>query len=128
MWKYILAWIPMVLIAIVNGILRESWYGKHINELVAHQISTLTGVVLFGLYIWTVIRIWPPDHLRQSFLIGLFWLGLTIAFEFLFGHYVAGHTWRRLFHDYNLFDGRVWLAVLVWVTIAPCIFYRLTNR
>ena len=118
----------MVMIAIANGILRVSWYGNSVSELAAHQISTLTGVVLFGLYIWAVIRAWPPDSLKQAFLIGLVWLGLTIAFEFLFGHYVAGHTWWRLFHDYNLLAGRVWLVVLVWVTIAPCIFYRKKNR
>lgn len=28
MLKYLLAWIPMVFIAIVNGVLREAWYGK----------------------------------------------------------------------------------------------------
>lgn len=128
MAKYILAWIPMVLIAIGNGILRELWYGKSVSELAAHQTSTLTAVVLFGLYIWAVIRTWPPDSLRQAYLIGLVWLGLTVAFESLFGHYVAGHTWRRLLHDYNLFAGRVWLIVLIWVTIAPCIFFRITDR
>jgi len=40
-------------------------------------------------------------------------------------HYVAKCPWRDLLHDYNLFAGRVWLVVLVWVTIAPYLFYRL---
>lgn len=128
MLKYILAWIPMVLIAIVNGILRESWYGKNLNELAAHQISSLTGIVLFGLYIWIVIRSWPPDSALQAFAVGLVWLALTVAFEFIFGYFVAGHTWRRLFHDYNLLAGRVWVFILIWVTIAPYLFYRLMHR
>jgi hypothetical protein len=51
MWKYVLAWIPMVFIAIANGAIREGWYGKHVSELQAHQISTVTGVLLFGVYI-----------------------------------------------------------------------------
>jgi len=33
MWKYILAWIPMVFIAMINGAIREGWYGKHVSEL-----------------------------------------------------------------------------------------------
>ena len=33
MWKYVLAWFPMVLIALANGALREGWYGKHLSEL-----------------------------------------------------------------------------------------------
>jgi hypothetical protein len=48
MWKYVLAWVPMVCIAIANGALREGWYGKHLSELQAHQASTVTGVFLFG--------------------------------------------------------------------------------
>ena len=52
---------------------------------------------------------------------------MTIAFEFLFGRYVVKRSWRALLHDYNLFAGRVWLVVLVWVTIAPYLFYRLQH-
>ena len=112
MWKYILAWVPMVLIAIANGVLREAWHGKHLSELNAHQVSTATGVLLFGAYIWALIRIWRPESPGQAFAIGLTWLGLTVAFEFLFGHFVAGHPWSKLFHDYNIFAGRVWVIVL----------------
>jgi hypothetical protein len=125
MWKYFLAWIPMVAIAIVNGSIRQAWYGNHTSELAAHQISTLSGVLLFGLYIWAVMRRWRPASSRHAWTVGLLWLGLTITFEFLFGHYVAGHTWERLLADYNLLAGRVWLVALVWVTIAPVVFYRL---
>lgn len=52
-------------------------------------------------------------------------LRLGVAFEFLFGHYVAGHSWERLLHDYNLVAGRVWLILLVWVALAPSLFFRL---
>ena len=125
MWKYVLAWIPMVFIAIINGAIREGWYGKHLSELQAHQVSTVTGVLLFGVYIWVLIRIWRPASAGQALTIGLVWLGMTVAFEFLFGHYVAKRSWSDLLHDYNLFAGRVWLVVLAWVTIAPYLFYRL---
>jgi hypothetical protein len=125
MWKYVLAWIPMVLIAIANGALREATYGKLMSELQAHQISTLSGLLLFSAYIWVVIRTWRPDTSKQAITVGLIWLGLTIAFEFLFGHYVVGHPWSKLLYDYNVFAGRVWVVVLIWVTVAPYVFYRL---
>lgn len=115
----------MVLIAIGNAVVREAWYGKHLSELRAHQFSTATGVLLFGAYIWVLLRIWQPDSTAQAFAIGLVWLGLTVAFEFLFGHFVAGKPWSRLFHDYNIFAGRVWIIVLIWIAIAPYLFYRL---
>jgi hypothetical protein len=124
MLKFILAWIPMVLIAILNGIVREAWYANHLPELRAHQVSTLTAVVLFGIYIWVIIRVWRPESSRQAILIGLIWLALTVAFEFLFGHFVMGHPWSRLLNDYNILAGRVWSVVLLWITVAPYVFYR----
>ena len=125
MLKYILAWFPMVVIAIANGLLRESWYGKHVSELAAHQISSLIGIILFGVYIWLVVRFWRPASPGQAIAIGLLWLVMTIAFELLFGHYVAGHSWQHLFHDYNLLAERIWLLVLLWVAVAPYLFHRL---
>jgi hypothetical protein len=114
----------MVFIAIANGAPRESWYGKYLSELQAHQLSTVTGILLFGVYIWVLIRLWRPASTGQAMTIGLVWLGMTVAFEFLFGHYVAKRSWRDLRRDYNIFAGRVWLVVLVWVTIAPYVFYQ----
>jgi hypothetical protein len=124
MWKYVLAWIPIVFIAIANGAFRESWYGKRLSELQAHQISTVTGVLLFGVYIWVLLRLRRPESAGQALTIGLVWLGMTVAFEFLFGHYVAKRSWSDLLHDYDLCAGRVWLVVLVWVTVAPYLFYK----
>jgi hypothetical protein len=123
--RYVLAWVPMVLIAIVNGAIRELGYGKHLGELRAHQVSTMTAVLLFGLYIWALTRLWRIESPGQALTIGFIWLGLTVAFEFLFGHYVMGHPWSRLLHDYSILAGRIWVVVLIWITIAPYVFYRL---
>jgi hypothetical protein len=122
--RYVLAWIPMMLIGIINGVIRETTYGKALSELRAHQISTLTGVLLLGLYIWGITRLWHPESSQQAALIGILWLILTVLFEFGFGHYIAGHSWDQLLRDYNLLIGRVWLLVLIWITVAPVLFYR----
>jgi hypothetical protein len=117
----------MVVIAIANGVARQMWYGPHLSELRAHQLSTLTGLILFGLYIWISLRLFPPANASQALSIGFLWLGLTVTFEFLFGHYVAGHSWRLLFQDYNLLAGRLWVLILLWVTVAPYLFYFWEN-
>jgi hypothetical protein len=51
MWKYLLAWFPMVLIATANGAMREVWYTKRLGELRAHQLSCVSGSLLLGVYI-----------------------------------------------------------------------------
>jgi hypothetical protein len=48
-----------------------------------------------------------------------------VGFEFLFGHFIAGHSWSRLGQDYNLLAGRVWIFVLLVITFAPLLFYQL---
>ena len=117
----------MVVIAIVNGILREHLYGPSMSELSAHQLSTLIGLVLFGVYVWFLTGVRPIESAGQAMSIGAMWWGMTVLFEFIFGHYVIGHSWNRLFQDYNLRKGRIWSLVLIGTTIAPYLFYRLRS-
>jgi uncharacterized membrane protein YhaH (DUF805 family) len=62
--------------------------------------------------------------MREALLVGGIWVVMTIPFEFMFGHYVMEHSWSRLFYDYNLLQGRVWVLVLVWTFLALYIFYQ----
>jgi hypothetical protein len=125
--RYTLAWIPMVFIAIVNGIIRQTVYGPLMSELRAHQLSTLTGILLLGLYLWILSRWWPIERASQAFLIGGIWLVLTIGFEFGFGHFVMGHPWAKLLRDYDLRQGRVWSLFLLWVLLAPYVVNQVWN-
>ncbi len=123
MWKYILAWLPLLIIAVANGALREGFYAKYLDKLLAHQVSTLSGILFFGIYIWWLMRSQRPRSPGQAIAVGLVWLNMTTAFEFLFMHYVAGHSWDVLLHDYNIFAGRLWVLMLIWITLAPYLFY-----
>jgi hypothetical protein len=116
----------MLLIAIANGAIRQLTFGKAMPELRAHQLSTAIGSVLIGLFIWAVIRLWPPASARHALSIGLFiWLALTIAFEFVFGRFVMHRPWSQLFSDYNVMEGRLWAVFLIWLTLVPYVFFRL---
>lgn len=125
MWKYLVAWLLMLLVSIANGAVRDFTYGKHMDELTAHQLSTVSGIPVLGLVIWGFVRRYPPLSGREAVSIGLLWVALTVAFEFLFFHYVGGHSWSELLANYNVLKGRVWVVVLAWVAIAPYLFFRL---
>ena len=117
----------MVFIAIANGITRDLGYRRYVTELTAHQISTLTGAVLFAIYTWALSLRWPLPSTAQAFAIGAVWVVLTITFEFLFGRFVAKSTWRKLVTDYNLLKGRVWVLILLWVFVLPYVVFRLRS-
>ena len=125
MTRYILAWFPMLALAIANGALRQLTFGKHLPELRAHQLSTAIGSTILGIFIWFVIQSWPPTSSSQAVSIGLIWVALTVAFEFAMGRFLMHRPWQQLFHDYDLAAGRVWSLLLLWIGLAPYLFYIL---
>ena len=128
LFRYLLGWIGMVFIAIFNGILRGVVFEPNVAELTAHQISCVTGVLFFFIATWLYNIKWPIGSTRQALLIGIMWIIMTPVFEFIFGHYVMGHTFAYLINDYNLLAGRAWSLVLLTVLLLPTIVYHLRRR
>ena len=126
--RYLFFWLILAVVAIANGTLRQFTYGRHMPELAAHQLSTLTGILLTGGAVWLLDRSWPIGSAKDAWIIGSCWLLMTIAFEFGFGHYLAGHSWSRLFADYNILEGRAWSLFLVWIAVLPWVIWRLRIR
>jgi hypothetical protein len=126
--RYLAFWLILAVVAIANGVMRQAFYGRYLSELAAHQLSTVTGILLTGGVVWILNRFWPIGSAREAWIIGVSWLVMTVLFEFGFGHYVAGHSWSRLLADYNLLAGRVWLLFLVWIAMLPYVTWRLGNR
>ena len=124
---YAASWMGMMILAILNGIIRENIYGQFMHELSAHQLSTFILIILFGVYSWIITSVFLIESTRQAFIIGGMWFVMTVVFEFGFGHYLMGYPWNKLFHDYNLLKGRIWLLVLLWMAIAPYVFYRIRS-
>ena len=126
--KYFLLWFPMVIIAIINGTIRQLFFTNFSDELGAHQLSVISGITFFAIYIWFITDKWKIESSLMAIKIGLMWLVMTVIFEFLFGHYVMGNSWEKLLHDYNLMEGRLWVVVLLWTTISPSVFYLIRKQ
>lgn len=122
--RYVVAWILMVFIAIANGALRQLAFAKTMSEARAHQLSTLIGSVVIGAFIWFIIRTYPPSSNSQALSIGMVWGVSTIIFETFMGLLLQHRSVRAILHEYNVFAGRVWLLFLIWLIVAPLIFYR----
>ncbi len=123
--RYTLACIFLLVVAIINAGIREAGYKRFLGELAAHQLSSATAIILFGLCVWLLTLRWKLQSSAQALAVGLIWLVLTVAFEFCFGHFLMKHPWSRLLHDYNILEGRVWILVLVWILLAPLAIYKI---
>lgn len=127
MLKYFLLWFPMLLLAILNGTARDLWYTKHLGELAARQLSTVTLLLLFTIYFLIIFKYCIAVSKREALFIGVFWVILTLIFEFGFGLY-RGNSWTVLLQEYNIAQGKLWILIPIWVGIGPYCINHLLNK
>jgi hypothetical protein len=118
------AWFAIMLIAIVNGTARDILLVPRLGDPVARAVSCLTLAALIVLVTWVSLRWIHPASLGDAWTIGVMWLAMTLAFEFVAGHYLFHTEWSTLLADYNLLAGRLWILVLVTTTVAPALVFR----
>lgn len=114
----------MLLVLIANGAARELTYGKYMSELAAHQLSTVISVLSLGVVIWGFVRFFPPFSTRYAITIGLAWAASPWHSNFSSSTLSGGHSWSELLANYNILQGRVWVLVLLWVAVAPYVFFH----
>ncbi len=112
-------WLILVVVAIFNGALREMVLMPHMGIEVALPLS---GVFLsISVFLVTFFLI-PFIGKKEGYVylsIGLLWVVLTLAFEFLFGHYVAGRPWSEIVQVLNIRKGDLFIVVLIVSAISP---------
>lgn len=118
----LVVWLGILLLASLNGALRDWVMTPRLGDPVARAIST---VLLCGLVLLVTLAWIGPRSRTDAIVIGTIWLACTLAFEFLAGHYLFRKPWAELLADYDLRRGRIWVAVLVVTLAAPCWIARL---
>ena len=114
-------WIILAVSAIVVAIFRIHVLLPPFGEQTAHQLGTVLYLIVQFIIIYLFIRKMKIRDVKTLLGIGILWVVITVIFEFVFGHYVMGHSWQKLFADYNLFNGRLWILVLINNITAPLI-------
>lgn len=120
-WR--VAWLGGPVIGVANGALRDLTYARAVGEQRAHQWSTVSAVGAFAAYFAWLERRWPLPTAAAARRTGLFWLVLTVAFEFGLGR-ARGLSVRESAADYNLAKGRLWPLVLLWLLVGPSVARR----
>ena len=115
----------LAVLAVMNGVTRNAIYSPVVGEKLAHQISTITLSIIFlgAIYLFFSKTNSVYAH-TDLWIIGLCWFTATIMFEFIFGHYVFGNSWEKLFTDYNLLEGRIWVIIPIVIFFGPWLVGR----
>jgi len=114
-------WLLLAVSAILVAVFRVEVLLPQFGEQTAHQLGTILYLIFQFIIIYLFIRKMKIKDVKTLLGIGFFWVVITVIFEFVFGHYVMGHPWQKLFADYNLFNGRLWVLVLLNNIFAPLI-------
>ena len=119
--KAIVIWFVILVLAIVNGTLREA--------VLIPALGNAPGLILSGALLSAVILAvayislpwFGPARAEIYIALGLSWLCLTVGFEFTFGHTIQGKPWSVLLDAYTFKGGNIWPVVLLVVATAPFI-------
>jgi len=115
-------WVLMAVVAVANGVFRETVLVSRMDEYAAHVVSTalLVGAILaisFAFFRWS-----PVEYaLGELIVVGVGWTVLTVGFEFLVG-YVEGTPVSVTLGQYDVLAGEVWIAVPLTLLFAPLLF------
>ena len=116
-------WFGLLVLAVLNGGFREAMLVPRLGRGVGQAVSTvMLSTLILGLG-WVTLPWIAPATLQDAWTVGIAWVVLTLAFEFLGGHFIFGKPWPELFADYNLLAGRIWVMVLIVTLMTPVIAF-----
>jgi hypothetical protein len=117
--KALVLWFLILVLAIVNGGLREAV----LLSVLPRSTAFITSGILLIACVLIVALLFIKWLGRLGFAqyagVGLLWLLLTLAFEFAFGLLVRGESLAVLLEAYRFREGNIWPIVLVVVAAAP---------
>lgn len=117
--RAVLIWCALLVVASINGAAREAVLIPRIGEVGGRAVSTLALSTFIVVLTWISIGWIAPRSAQQAWAVGVMWVALTLAFEFLAGHYLFHNPWSRLLEDYNVIRGRIWILVLITTLVSP---------
>lgn len=122
--KALVIWVGILVIAVANGVLRESVFVPEFGTSAAFVLSgLLLSVLIVGVAYCSLpwLNVSSP---RVLFTVGVGWFVLTLAFEFSFGLW-QGKSLFDLLDAYTFKGGNIWPVVLTITVFAPYIAAKL---
>ena len=120
-----LIWLGFFILAMINGVIRETVIKRFIGEPWAHHLSAMTAILLSGLYAWLMRSHLDLRSTSDSIWVGTYWLVLTVITEtFIVGRLLGKHSWQEIFANYDILAGNLWPLVVIWIGILPYILVK----
>lgn len=120
----LLVWLVMLAAAVANGAFREMAITPRLGDSSGRVVSS----IMLACIIIVIGRLLTPwlalQNSRAAWFTGLGWMGLTLAFEFLGGHFLFHTPWSQIVREYDIGQGRIWIIVPIATLLAPVLGFR----
>jgi hypothetical protein len=123
--KASLAWFLIMLLAIANGIAREALLEPALGPAIALPLSGILLALIILLASWLLVPWFGRARASAWIAIGLLWVVLTLLFEYLFGHFVAGMPWAEISRVFDVTSGNLFSLALLSAALSPWLAARL---
>jgi hypothetical protein len=115
-------WVAFFVLAVLNGLLRESLYVPELGNLGGRILGTLVLVLAMLVVTWLFLRRNRESLTRLRLIeLGVLWLGLSLFFEFAVSHWVMEESWEVIRAHYNVMEGRFHVLVRLVELAGPII-------
>ncbi len=118
-------WLMMVMAAVINGLFRENVL---VPGLGVSKALPLSGIFL-SLFVFVIaavsIGIFGKLKKREYFMVGGFWVVMTLIFEVGLGIIVKGKTFEEVIQVFNIREGNLFILVLLVSFFSPWITAKL---
>lgn len=125
--KALVIWVGILVLAVANGVLRESVFVPWLGTPTA---LVLSGLLLSALIIGVAYFSLPWLKISRPVIlcvVGVGWLAFTLVFEFSLGLW-QGKSWFELLDAYTFKGGNIWPVVLAVTALAPYMAAKLRGR
>jgi hypothetical protein len=120
--RAIWVWVVFFILAVLNGLLRESFYVPEWGPLAGRIAGTLILLVAILLVMYVFLRRNAASLTRLRLLeLGLLWLGLSLFFEFAVTRWVMEESWETILSHYNVMAGRFHVVVRAVEFLGPIV-------
>ena len=127
-WLWLLGWLGMLVLAMLNATLRVAVVQPVVGETVARAFATVLLLAALTAWTWFLHGRRPLPDARTAWSVGAVWVVLTLSFEFGFGGLVEGLSWSTMLGDYDVTAGRIWVLVPLWTLALPAVVHRVRSR
>lgn len=117
--KALVIWLVILVLAIANAVIREKLLVPAIGPELSLSVSGLLLSAIILLTVFMTIPWFSSTENKIYIVIGFSWLVLTLMFEFLFSHFVAGKPWYEIAEVFDITQGNLFVLALLTILIAP---------